>query len=152
MRQQLLRWLARREYSRFELSSKLAQAGYPDAEINFLLDEFAQAGWQSDERFADLYVRSKIAAGFGPRRIVHELQSRGISAELIERHTSRDKEYWWDIMREVAKKKYKNCMNGSKLTVKDQMRCCRFLLQRGFDPMQVNDFIKSKRCSNEMDE
>ena len=74
-----VRWLARREYSRSELSQRLRQRGIAVEEIERTLDELAAAGYLSDARYAQAVVAHRVGR-FGKRAIVHALKERGISA------------------------------------------------------------------------
>lgn len=67
--------LARREHSQLELTQKLTQKGFQERDIELLLEEFVQLGWQSDQRFAESYSRSRVHKGFGPVRIQYELNN-----------------------------------------------------------------------------
>lgn len=73
-----LRLLARREHSRRELELKLAQRGVAASAYGPVLDDFEERGWLSDERFADILVRQRLEAGYGPLRIRADLQQKGI--------------------------------------------------------------------------
>jgi regulatory protein len=74
-----VRWLARREYSRSELTQRLRQRGIADEEIERVLDELAAAGYLSDARYAQSVVAQRMGR-FGKRAIVHALKARGIAA------------------------------------------------------------------------
>jgi len=74
-----VRWLARREYSRSELSQRLRQRGIAVEEIERTLDELAAAGYLSDARYAQAVVAHRVGR-FGQRAIVHALKERGITA------------------------------------------------------------------------
>ncbi len=73
-----LRLLARREHSRHELELKLRQRKFDAGLIEEVLDEYEENDWLSDERFAEVYTRQKLDQGYGPMKILAELQQRGI--------------------------------------------------------------------------
>ncbi|MDI9245171.1 regulatory protein RecX [Marinobacter sp. CHS3-4] len=73
-----LRLLARREHSRLELDLKLRQRKVEASVIERVLDEYEENDWLSDERFADVFARQKVDLGYGPMKILAELQQRGI--------------------------------------------------------------------------
>lgn len=75
-----VRWLARREYSRAELSQRLRQKGVEPADIERALDELAAAGYLSDARYAQAVVAQRVGR-YGRRAIIHALKERGIGAE-----------------------------------------------------------------------
>lgn len=73
-----LRLLARREHSRLELDLKLRQRKIEAPIIQAVLDEYEANDWLSDERFADVFARQRFDMGYGPLKIIAELQQRGI--------------------------------------------------------------------------
>lgn len=73
-----LRLLARREHSRVELSLKLRQRKIEKGIIDRVLDDYEAEGWLDDDRFADIYARQRMDLGYGPLRILAELQQRGV--------------------------------------------------------------------------
>ena len=84
LRRRAIACLARREHSRAELAQKLAARFEADSgEIDAVLDELVAQGLQSDQRFAESWVRSK-AARFGSARLRHDLLAKGVAAELVE--------------------------------------------------------------------
>jgi regulatory protein len=140
IRQQALKWLARREYSRGELFDKLHHKGWATEAINAVIDELAQERLQDDQRFLAAYIRYRREAGFGPRRIAAELAQRGISqtpVELAEENT----ESWLTVLDKVWRKKF-----GGQLPrdLKARVRQARFLIYRGFAPEQVHEFLKGR--------
>ena len=76
--------LARREHSRRELTQKLTEKSFEKADIEELLNEFVALNWQSDQRFAESYSRSRLRNGYGPIRIQYELRERGIELDIDE--------------------------------------------------------------------
>ena len=91
IRNKMLSFLAVREHSAFELRRKLQQRFYKSAtsDVNSLVErcllEMHERDFQSDERFANRFVESKLANNsYGPFRILQDLQNRGISCELSQ--------------------------------------------------------------------
>ena len=75
--------LTRREHSRRELARKLRRKGHSSEAIEAVLDRLEAAGLVSDERYARLYVRDRLAVNpQGKRRIVRGLLAKGIAPEL----------------------------------------------------------------------
>ena len=74
----------RRDYSRVELSSKLSGYGFPSSIVELVLDRAVACGLVDDRRFASAYIRSKLLAGWGERRIARELLLRGIDVNDVE--------------------------------------------------------------------
>ncbi|MCC7135603.1 MAG: recombination regulator RecX [Nitrosomonas sp.] len=77
-----LKLLAQREHSRLELQTKLAEhAPTPDV-LTSLLDSLEQRSLLSDERAVEQILHSRRKR-YGSRRIVFELQEKGIADHLI---------------------------------------------------------------------
>ena len=77
--------LARREYSRAELARKLAgrEVDIDRAALDAVLDELAASGWQSDARFAQMWIQAH-AARHGAQRLRQDLRQRGVAAADID--------------------------------------------------------------------
>lgn len=77
--------LARREYSRAELARKLAgrEADIDHAALDTVLDELAACGWQSDARFAQMWIQAH-AARHGAQRLRQDLRQRGVATADID--------------------------------------------------------------------
>ncbi|MDX1754766.1 MAG: regulatory protein RecX [Marinobacter sp.] len=124
-----LRLLARREHSRLELATKLRQRRLPSGLIEAVLDEFEGEGWLSDERYADVYARQRMDAGYGPVRIRSELQQRGIRF-LPESLTAVENADWAE--RAVRLRERRFGLQALGQDWKEKARQARFLTQRGF--------------------
>ena len=132
-------YLARREHSQYELKRKLRQKNWTDEEIDAALAKLAHEGLQCDERFTEQYVNMRINAGYGPRRIALELQQRGVSQALIAAIMPSDRDYWLTRLRQVCERKR---VGATIDDMKTKARLTRFLLQRGFEPEQVQQVLE----------
>ena len=121
--------LSRREHSRRELVLKLGARGFTEEECRNAVEQLAAEGLQSDRRFTESFVNSRVGRGNGPVRIRHELDQRGISSDMVERCLAETGTDWQDLARSVRRRKF-----GSDLPVeyKEKARQARFLQQRGF--------------------
>lgn len=128
LRERALRLLARREHSRVELARKLApHVGTPE-ELEALLNDLADRGLLSDERYVEMRLNAR-GARFGNARLAHELKVQGVSSELIDMALmSTDDEL--ARAHQVWKRKF-----GNKPVTPDpaeRARQMRFLMSRGF--------------------
>lgn len=133
-----LDFLGRREHSRRELASKLSvKFNLPvDAPaIQAALDQLAADGYQSDERFAEVFVRSRRARGYGPVFIEQELRRRGIASELIQLAVDRGDDSWTALAGDLKRKKFGL---GSVTAMSEKAKVVRFLRYRGFLQPQVD--------------
>jgi regulatory protein len=84
---------------------------------------------QSDQRFAEMLVATRIRRGYGPIRIQAELKSRGVSKNIIELALIESGADWLCLAREVLSKKYGS---GSCDQFSDKVKRSSFLQYRGF--------------------
>lgn len=73
----------RRDYSSKEAADKLRQDGYPQSVVESTVERAVGAHLIDDRRFAEVFVRTKVSAGWGMRRIERELSRRGIEAQEL---------------------------------------------------------------------
>ena len=97
--------------------------------MELVLDELAKAGLQSDARFTESYVDSRVRRGSGPQRIRAELRERGIDDSLIAETLDLYTEQWWEELRRVHDGKYGSEPPADR---KEMARRARFLEYRGF--------------------
>ena len=132
--------LARREHARAELEQKLAAAGF-DAEVTEqAVQRLVDEGLQSDRRFVESFVQSRIRQGKGPVRIHADLGQRGIAAGLVDEILQQAGEDWYALAREVRAKKFGP---SPPAEFRDKARQMRFLQYRGFEPDQVQAAVSS---------
>ena len=127
--------LARREHSRLELYQKLKQRQFEPNVINCELDKLLDEGLQSDERFAEAFLRSRIDKGKGPNIILSELLQRGVDELLVSNVLESISEgQWCEVAYETMNKKLGN---ESELDYDKQLKLMKFLSNRGFTRSQI---------------
>ena len=132
--------LARREHARVELQRKLAAAGF-DADVAAdAVQRLADEGLQSDRRFVEAFVQSRINQGKGPLRIHADLGQRGIAAGLIDDVLAEAGEDWHALAREARVKEFGR---SQPVEFRDKARQMRFLQYRGFEPDQIQSAVSS---------
>lgn len=133
------RLLARREYGRIELSRLLSEHAESPEALTSLLDQLIDDGYQSDERFVESFVRSRVSQGKGTNRIRNELQQRGIDGGMVaEKIMSADVD-WFELARAQRVKKFGD---EEAKDAKLKAKYMRFLLYRGFTQEQCRYAIK----------
>jgi regulatory protein len=80
LKQRAVALLARREYSRAELSKRLVRTAASSGEIDAVLDELAASGLLSDARFAAALVHQKTGS-HSKRAIAHALREKGVGVD-----------------------------------------------------------------------
>lgn len=148
LRERALRLLARREYSRAELSRKLSQGadkaddglasdGAAHGELrDALLDELQQQGLLSDQRYAEQRALSR-GKRLGNSRLANELRTKGVEDAIIAAaldavgdETGRAREVW--------QRKFRGAAPASR---EEWARQARFLQARGFSPELIRKLL-----------
>ncbi len=141
-----IRLLARREHSRYELRQKLAAKGYPHPAIDLAIDELSRDGLQSDSRFTESYVRSRLQKGYGINRIRQELSQRGIKEIPRDAYQPDDLGDRTEIIEKVYTKKYGGRLPKSREELASR---ARFMQRRGFTLEQIHALFKRLRQADE---
>lgn len=127
--------LARREHSYLELQQKLDNK-FPDFtdRIEQVIFGLQQDNLQSDERFAEAFLSSRVSKGQGPHRVSLELQQRGVNKSLAEAVVVKSNVDWFYLAVEVMTKKYGDnpCHD-----FKERAKRSNFLHYRGFSSEQI---------------
>ena len=133
-----LRWLTRREHSRVELTRKL-NTRFPElskAEIKALLDDLGERGLQSDQRFAEMLMRTRVHQGHGRSRIARELATHQIGSDetqaLWEPHADDE-----SLRCQEALHKW---MRGKAHPTRE--KALRFLASRGFEFSDASEAVE----------
>lgn len=132
--------LARREHARAELERKLIAAGFGAHVAADALQQLAEEGLQSDRRFVESFVRSRINQGKGPLRIHADLGQRGVAPGLVDDVLEEAGEDWFALARNARQKKFGRSRPAD---FKDKARQMRFLQYRGFEPDQVQAAVSA---------
>jgi regulatory protein len=132
--------LARREHARAELERKLTTAGFDRDVASDALEKLAREGLQSDRRFVESFIQSRIRQGKGPLRIHADLGQRGVPAGLVDEVLEQTGEDWYALAREARVKKFGRSRPAE---FRDMARQMRFLQYRGFEPDQIQAAVSS---------
>ena len=133
-RKKAMDFLARREYGQAELIKKLADKGYDRGVAEQAIIKLTDEGLQSDQRFAESFVQSRINQGKGPVRIRLDLGQRGIADAAIEAAIDEAGVDWYQLAREIRRKKFGSARPADFAEKAKQMR---FLQYRGFEPDHI---------------
>ncbi len=125
--QSALRWLGRRDYTRYEMAHRLRAKGFAEPVIEEVLHRLEAERWLSDERVRErLIERLTEQEPSGNQRIEQELRRRGLAlpAGLPE-----------DELKRAVEALHQRF--GHPPAEVDSATCARwyrFLLRRGFEP------------------
>ncbi len=92
---------------------------------------------QKDDRYAEIYIRSRAARGYGPRRIEQELKSRGVDQALVRSALNGAELDWDELARDTRRKKFR----GRPADAQERAKQMRFLEYRGFDAAQIRQAL-----------
>jgi regulatory protein len=132
-----LGYLSRREYSRSELSRKLAPYAEEGDSIDTLLDSLEKEGWLSDSRFAESLLHRR-ASRMGAGRIVSELKRHAVGQELVEEVSAQLRDTELARAQAVWRKKFGQLPE----TPSDRAKQARFLATRGFSHAIIGKILK----------
>ena len=138
----ITKYLSIREHSKLELRNKLSQKGHDLDNIRDCIDEFSSKDIQSDIRFTEEFIRSKLKKNKGPRLISSELVSRGITDSIINKKISEISYQEWCTVAFLALKKK---LNGSSVSIEDKDKIYSFLISRGFEHKMIKYAIDEQK-------
>ena len=130
----ITKYLSIREHSKLELHNKLTQKGHDSIDIRDCIDEFSSKDIQSDTRFTEEFIRSKLKKNKGPRLVSSELTIRGISGSLINKKISEiSYQEWCNAALKALVKK----LHGASVSIDNKDKIYSFLISRGFDHKMI---------------
>lgn len=147
LRKSAMNLLGRREQSVFELRQKLLQRfdEASDDQVMQVISRLTDQGLQSDERFADMFVRSRVNKGKGPNLIRRDLEQQNLTSALTDNALAKNQPDWLQSALAELHKKY---APGDLSEFDLRAKAMNFLYRRGFDSdissKAVDIFAKSQ--------
>lgn len=138
--------LARRDHARAEIRRKLRDRGVGGDIIGEVVDELTRQRLLSDDRFAEVFIRSRAERGQGPVRLRAELRQLQLGSEQIERHLQAAGLEWTSLARGVRERKFGSQPAGS---LAERAKEVRFLQYRGFTAAQIRAAMGG-RCEDDL--
>jgi regulatory protein len=130
--------LAMREHSRFELAQKLGKKSEDNALIVQVLNRLENDNLLDDQRFAQMFIRSKANSGFGPYKIKQELQAKGVGKTLIAEALVELDIDWFEKATELY---LKRVARVTDIDIKEKHKQSRYLQNRGFPSEIARDVV-----------
>ncbi len=137
LRARALKLLTRRDYSSAELERRLSARAEDPSELSALLEELQRLGYLSEQRLAEQLVR-KAATRYGTRRIIEQLQARGIDNELTARLQSELTASELQRASAIWAKRF----GQLPADLHERGREARFLERRGFDAEVIRRVLR----------
>ncbi len=128
IRDNITRLLSQREHSVAEVRQKLVQRGFDKTRVEHYIHLFEQEGLLSDARYAEAYVRSRVAKGYGPLYIEQALSTKQVD-EVNVSAALETYDDWCLLATEVKEKRFGS---DAPKDFKSRAKQMRFLQQRGF--------------------
>lgn len=121
--------LARREHSAKELRQKLLKRFKNPELVDEQLLRLREEKLQSDERFAESFLRQRISRGHGPMRIRQEMRQKGISDNEINSAMDTEQPNWFELAEQTYHRKFGSLPSED---IKEKSKRSRFMQYRGF--------------------
>ncbi|MCU7931772.1 MAG: recombination regulator RecX [Candidatus Thiodiazotropha sp. (ex Codakia rugifera)] len=112
--------------------------GYDELTIDRVLQELSKSGLQSDDRFTEQYIASRVNKGSGPVRIRAELRERGVDETLIQNQLEGCSDIWPELLQQVHDAKYGQQRAKDR---KELAKRARFLEYRGFPGELIRNLL-----------
>jgi regulatory protein len=139
-RKKAMDYLARREHGRAELINKLTKFGFEAATADDAVAQLVEDNLQSDQRFVELFIASRISQGKGPIKIRTDLRERDIGGGIVDIGLEDSDQDWYASARAVREKKFGR---ERPADFSEKARQMRFLQSRGFDTDQIQAAVSA---------
>lgn len=133
-----LRSLGRREHSAAQLRAKLKARGYDSETAVQAVAGLAGNGLQSDARFAEQLVRSRVSQHYGPLRIEAELRASGLSDADTGAALSASETDWTELARSLHRRRF----GTAPVDRAAQQKQYRYLAGRGFSGEHIRAVLR----------
>lgn len=129
-----MRLLARREHGLAELVDKLLQKGFDNVAIEEARQYMVRHNLQSDIRYAEMVVRSKVSRGYGAQFITQYLRQKAIAQSVIQEVLDQAEIDWVAVIDRLVQKRATQNFDRAKTT--------HWLLKRGFSYTIIEHYYK----------
>jgi len=126
--------LSRREHSEKELTNKLLKKFDNAKTIDLVIQNLVDKNLVNDHRYTESYIAARKRKGFGPKKIMYELISRGVSEAIALQAIDTEGE-WKAAALKVFNKKFKQ---GVGIDFKEVNKQKAFLQNRGFSFEEID--------------
>lgn len=141
IRKKAMDYLARREYSVFELSEKLKSVGFDAGIVDEAVETLRLENLVDDNRFCESMTRSRVNKGHGPLRILRDLRNKGVDGAIINSVVDVNDRLWVGRLQHVHERKYGERAPES---AQEWAKRARFLASRGFTSDQIRTVLNGR--------
>ncbi len=128
-RHHAVRLLVNREHSYYELHLKLVQKGHDADSATTALDDLVARGKLSDERFTEMFIKSRVNRCSGPNKIMAELLQKDVNDSIIFEGLKACQVDWLQLAEQARQKKFGSVIPDD---YDEKMRQARFLQNKGY--------------------
>ena len=121
--------LSRREHAQLELETKLKKKGFAEQAIADAMVLLHERDLQSDQRYLEDFVRSRMLKGYGPMRISHDCRQRGVNESLYHQYMDSEDFDWLALAQATYAKKYKE---NHEIDRPEKAKRVRFMQSKGY--------------------
>jgi regulatory protein len=132
--------LTGREYSRAELATKLNKKFDNHSAIEQVLVQISDEGLQSDKRFAEAFIRSRLYRGHGLARLRQDIRQKGVADDLVAQALEDADINWFELAKDVAQRKFGDRQAADQ---REKAKRMRFMQYRGFNYEQIKYALSS---------
>jgi len=134
-------YLARREYSVFELAEKLRTRGFDPDVAEIVVETLRTENLVNDQRFCESLTRSRASRGYGPLRILRDLRQRGVDDAIINATVDVNDPAWLARLKNIRERKFGE---SSPESPREWAKQARFLAGRGFSSEQIRQILNNR--------
>jgi len=140
--QKIKHFCSYQERSHQEVKEKLYSFGLYKADVELLLSQMIEENYLNEERFAIAFAGGRFRIKkWGRIKIGNELKQRRISEYCIKRGlASIDEKEYMNTLQKLFEKKRESLKAEKNSSIKKQ-KTWSFLMQRGFEPQLISEFI-----------
>ena len=132
--------LARRELSGTQLRQRLLRKGFQQHETDSAVKRLQHEGALDDNRTAALHARQAALIKYrGPRRIVKEIEAKGIASQIAAKAVSEELD-----VREILVQALNKRLTGQVRDRAEFRRLYNYLVRQGFDGYQVLEALRTR--------
>jgi regulatory protein len=132
--------LSRREMGFHELIGKMVKANYSKQEALEAVLKLQSENLQSDERFVQSFVSSRVSRGQGPNKIRYDLQSKQVKESLVYQVLSIYEQEWFSI---ALKSMQKNDYPSEMYDLTRKQKAFQYLLRKGHEIDIIYEVLKA---------
>lgn len=137
-----LYWISKREYSIHDFRVKLEKVSELTEQIEALITDFITRDWLNEQRYMEMFVRTKLALGLGRQRIVQELKQHGIKSDVTNLYIESLEIDWFEQAKSTYQRKFaEKPMDvkhlGKDKFYKEKAKRYRYMSYRGFTPDEI---------------